>query len=82
MAVCINLVVNSVLILCQKLLIFDSGLSQGDFVTSSVDFVLPQSSVLKNNNNYRTAHSYIRPQSDDEQGINKLWPQVEISKNS
>ena len=25
-------------------------------------------------NNYCTAHWYIRPQSDDEQTINKLWP--------
>ena len=25
-------------------------------------------------NDYHTAHSHIRPQSDDKQGINKLWP--------
>ena len=62
----------SLLVLCS----LDSGLCQGYFVRLKkcelmiiLDFLL-QSCVLKNN--YRTVHWHIRPQSDNEQGINKL----------
>ena len=36
-------------------------------------------SILRiKNNNYRTAHGHIRPQSGDEQGINKLRPKQAV----
>ena len=79
--VCINLVVNSVL--------FWLGTVPGRLHWIWADFInylgdinnLSRYQIFylslvyqKIINNYCTAHWHIRPKSDDEQGINKLWP--------
>ena len=77
MIVWINLVVNSVLFQFRVKPETSLDLSKtwvDDNIQSSISILYTKKLIT---NNYRMAQGHIRPQSDDEQGVSKLQPNVQ-----